>query len=335
MPLSTDDLTTPLSRDVQGRYICNTFDEAKATWENGPGFDVVIIGGGTYGCALAQNVYFRSEPFGTGPELRLHREEDPFAPRNYRVLVLEAGPYILPEHGQNLPMLRLYDPGPSSIAALRRQDTQVRNEVWGLPWHSPEPFTGLAYCIGGRSLYWGGWSPRFLDSEMPTTGSSANLWPATVVEDLKARFFHEANEQLGSNEANDFINGVLHEAMRTQLLEALNAGAVSTAFPLDQLPLQITEPAIDAAGGDETLREQERKLDAPYAISTKTRPGFFPTNKFSSVPLLAAAARDADGRSGGDDNNKRLMIVPNCHVTRLDTEMITSATGAQLLRVRG
>lgn len=340
MPLSDEELTTPLSRDVQGRYTCNTFAEAKATWEDGPGFDAIVIGGGTYGAALAQNLYFRSEPFGTGPDLRLHRQEDPFAPRNYRVLVLEAGPYLLPEHGQNLPMLRLYDPGPTSIAALQPDPTQrstikARNEVWGLPWHSPEPFTGLAYCVGGRSLYWGGWSPRFLDSEMPTAGASPNLWPPAAVQDLKTRFFHEANEQLGSHEANDFINGVLHDAMRTQLLNALNAGAVSTAFPREELPLQITEPRIDPADSDANVLEQERKLDAPYAINTKTRPGFFPTNKFSTVPLLMAAARDADGRSEGKDNQKRLMVVPNCHVTRLDTEVVTSATGARLLRVRG
>ena len=331
MPLSDEELTTPLGRDVQARYMCNTFDEARATWENGPGFDAVIIGGGTFGAALAQNMYFRSERF---------RDDDGFAPRNYRILVLEAGPYILPEHVQNLPMLRLYDPPSTSIAELQpdpaqRGNIRARNEVWGLAWHSPERFTGLAYCVGGRSLYWGGWSPRFLDSEMPTTGPSANLWPVAVVEDLKVRFFAEANHQIGSSEANDFINGALHEAIRSHLLEALQDGAVPAAVPLDELPLQVTNPEIDRAAPDAGQRIRERKLDAPYAINTTSRPGFFPFNKFSTVPLLMAAARDADGRAGGDDNRKRLMVVPNCHVTHMDTEPVTTATGSVLQRVRG
>lgn len=331
MPLSDKELATPLSRDVQARYMCNTFEEAQSTWQHGPGFDAIIIGGGTYGAALAQNLYFRSERF---------RGDDVFAPGNYRVLVLEAGPYILPEHVQNLPQLRLWDPGPTSIAELepdpeRRHEIKARREVWGLAWHSPERFTGLAYCVGGRSLYWGGWSPRLLDTEMPTTGPYANPWPASVVEDLKARFFAEANSQLGSNEANDFINGALHEAMRDRLLEALEAGDVATAFPLDDLPLQIDTPAIDEASNDAEHIKRLRKLDAPYAISTQTRPGFFPFNKFSSVPLLMAAARDADHRAGGDDNRKRLMVVPNCHVIRLQTEPVTTATGAVVQRVSG
>ncbi|MDP8929178.1 MAG: DUF1080 domain-containing protein, partial [Actinomycetota bacterium] len=216
-----------------------------------------------------------------------------------------------------------------------RHTLKARNEVWGLAWHSPERFTGLAYCVGGRSLYWGGWSPRFLDSEMPTVAGAPNLWPATVVEDLKARFFEEANRQLGANESNDFIAGALHEAMRTRLLKALDEGGVATAFPVDELPLQVTDPPIGDHVADAAHRRRERKLDAPYAINTATRPGFFPFNKFSSLPLLMAAARDAAARSGGDDNRKRLMVVPNCHVTGLDTEPITTATGAMLLRVRG
>ena len=331
MPLSEDDLTTPLSRDVQGRYLCNTFEEARATWENGPGFDAVIVGAGTFGAALAQNLYFRSEPFKAG---------DPFAPPNYRILVLEAGPYILPEHVQNLPSLRLFDPPATSIADLqpdpaRRAEIKARNEVWGLAWHSTERFPGLAYCVGGRSLYWGGWSPVFLDSEMPTVGNTANLWPASVVEDLKVRFFDEANRQLGSVEANDFINGKLHDVFRAKLLDALQDGAVPTAFDLDELPMQVEEPPLDPGAPDARRREHERKLDAPYSITTSARSGFFPANKFSSVPLLMAAARDAQRTAGTDDNRKRLMVVPNCHVTRLDTETVTTATGAPVLRVKG
>lgn len=323
--------TTPTTRDVLGRYVCNTFEEARATWENGPGFDAIVIGGGTFGAILAANLYFRSEPFMRG---------DPFAPRDYRVLVLEGGPFLLPEHGQNLPMLMLYGAGATSIRDLApnpadRGTTQAREEVWGLPWHSNERFPGLAYCVGGRSLYWGGWSPQFLDSEMPT-GRGPNPWPLSAVDDLKGRFMHEANEQLGSISANDFINGKLHEVMRDQLLEALDRNAIPSAFDLDELPLQIEQPPFDhLSPAEQAAEERRRKVDAPYAVVTQARSGFFPPNKFSSVPLLMAASRDAYRRCNDNNNAKRLMVVPNCHVTRLHTDTDTTATGAQVLRVKG
>jgi hypothetical protein len=188
----------------------------------------------------------------------------------------------------------------------------------GLAWHSNERFPGLAYCLGGRSLYWGGWSPQFLDSEMPTQ-DSPNPWPLPPVDDLKGRFVQEANEQLGAIEANDFINGKLHEVMREKLLGALDDGAVPSAFDLDQLPLQIQKPSLDGLAPEERLAEERRrKLEAPYAVVTRARSGFFPPNKFSSVPLLMAAARDAYRSSNGVDNAKRLMVVPQLsrHETR-------------------
>ncbi len=45
--------------------------------------------------------------------------------------------------------------------------------------------------------------------------------------------------------------------------------------------------------------------------------GFFPLNKFSTVPLLIKAARTAFSESSGDDVRKRVMVVPRCHVMRL------------------
>lgn len=330
MPGNPNPFITPTTQDVLGRYVCNTFEEARATWESGPGFDAIVIGGGTFGAVLASNLYFRSESFMRG---------DPFAPPNYRVLVLEAGSFLLPEHGQNLPMLMLDVADATSIHDLApnpadRPRIEARKEVWGLAWHSNERFPGLAYCVGGRSLYWGGWSPQLLDSEMPTTGASP--WPLAVVDDLKGRFFAEANEQLGSIEANDFINGKLHSVMRERLLAALDGGAIPSAFELDELPLQIQHPPLDdLPESGQQQEERRRKLDAPYAIATRARSGFFPLNKFSSVPSLMAAARDAYRQSNNNNNAKRLMVVPHCHVLRLDTEAEMTATGAAVLRVRG
>jgi len=130
---------TDFALDVLGRYVCNTFDEAlansdpayRATAKDLKGnslpargdmrpFDFIIIGGGTFGAAIAEHLWFRSSG------------------RSERVLVLEAGPFLLAEHMQNLPSIGL------------------GREVWGLSWNSASILgyagSGLAYCVGGRSL---------------------------------------------------------------------------------------------------------------------------------------------------------------------------------------
>ena len=77
------------------------------------------------------------------------------------------------------------------------------------------------------------------------------------------------------------------------------------------------------------------KLDAPLSVQALSRPGFFPFNKFSSVPLAISAARAAFAESGTNDPLKRLMIVPNCHVKGLRTRAYTVATGATVQEVDG
>jgi choline dehydrogenase-like flavoprotein len=282
VPTSPTPQQTDFSRDVLGRYICNGLDEALASTSGHPDarpFDVVIIGGGSFGPVLAQQLFARDTQ------------------RRHRILVLDAGPFVLPEHVQNLPMLGLQTPPPATA-----DPGVARNEVWGLPWRAPDVrggFPGLAYCLGGRSLFWGGWSPLLLDAEMP-----ADRWPASVVADLNARYFPKAAEQIGTSETNDFIFGTMHEELRTQLFKGIDT--VDDAVPLDELPPHGVSPDL--------------KLEAPLAVVGRPpRSGFFPLNKFSAMPLLMHAARRAQSESGGNDVNKRLMVVPNCHVTTLET----------------
>src|SRR6266849_6414657 len=71
MPLTTE--YTTFTRDVLGRYVCNPFDEALVTIDPNARaaaglpargdlrpFDFIIIGGGTFGAALAEHLWFRS-----------------------------------------------------------------------------------------------------------------------------------------------------------------------------------------------------------------------------------------------------------------------------------
>jgi hypothetical protein len=186
-----------------------------------------------------------------------------------------------------------------------------------LAWHSPTPFVGLAYCVGGRSIFFGGWSPRLLAAEMPQVpdGQHPFPWPATMIADLTNKYFDEAAEQIGTDTTNDFISGPMHLALRQQLFEGIDNNLVPKAIPLSELPLHLT-----LASGVMATEELLSKLEAPLAVQSVSRPGFFPFNKFSSVPLLTKAARAAQNESKGDDVKKRLMAVAGCHVKRLMTE---------------
>jgi choline dehydrogenase-like flavoprotein len=340
---------TIFTRDVLGNYMCNTFSEAL---NSGP-FDVIIVGGGTFGLALAQDLFFRSRETGDGSIA-----EDGIRPPHFRILVLEAGPFLLPEHVQDVPSLGLANPGTqapfppgSGLPATRQEliaqgnDKKTISEAWGLPWNSTERFGGLAYCLGGRSLYFGGWSPRYLDTEMPTapvgTIDAGRVWPVTVVQDLKARFFLEAAKQTGVSAANDYIDGELHRFYRKQLFT--NYAAIPNTVPLAEMPDYVAEAPDDITPGLAAQLasppypgfQDSLKLDAPLSVQALSRPGFFPFNKFSSVPVAISAARAAFAESGTNDALKRLMIVPYCHVKRLRTRTYTLATGATVQEVDG
>jgi choline dehydrogenase-like flavoprotein len=321
MPTSPRAQRTDFSLDITGRYTCNGLDEALASV--GPGarpFDLIVVGGGSFGAALAQQLF-------ANDQAQVHR-----------ILVLESGPLALPEHVQNMPLQGLGVPPATTIAQLRSQglDGQPRAEVWGLAWHSSTPFPGLAYCLAGRSLYFGGWSPQLLNDEMPTAANAPSPWPQAVVNDLNNRYFAESAAQIGTEETNDFIFGPLQNALRQALYDGINNGAITEAIPLGNLPdhpVLRANPGANAArlrellgnppGVGGLLAQELRnllKLEAPLAVQGQTLPGFFPFNKFSSMPLLMKAARSAQAEANNNDARKRLMVVPNCHVNRLQVQ---------------
>src|SRR5882724_2419434 len=124
MPTSPKPQDTDFSRDLLGRYVYNGLDEALASTRriDARPFDIVIVGGGTFGAALAEHVWFRD---------KAHR---------HRILVLEGGPFVLPEHVQNLPVVGLGVADATSLADLWRRSpadqAAWRKEVWGLAWHA-------------------------------------------------------------------------------------------------------------------------------------------------------------------------------------------------------
>lgn len=291
---------TQFTLDVLGRYTCNTADEALAALDRPDArpFDVIVIGGGSFGPIMAENVFFDDKT------------------HSRRVLVLDAGPFVLPEHQQNLPVLG-----------------DVESLVKDVPWQPGNPnldFAGLRVMLGGRSAFFGGWSPQLLDNQLHTEMPRAR-WPDSVVQELKNTYFPQAAQQLAVDETNDFIFGELHEVLRQRLAAGIDNNKVTEAVPLDDLELHLKiDPATPAA------KRRVLKLEAPLAIQSKApRPGFFPFNKFSAVPLIIRCAREAqfevakllddraelgeDPAREGDDAKKRYMVVPRTRVTKLNT----------------
>src|SRR5438445_1322584 len=79
---------TSFTLDNMGRYLCNTLQEAVNSTNvtvagHSREFDVIIVGGGSFGCAMAEALFARDST------------------RSRRILVLEQGPFVLPEHQQN------------------------------------------------------------------------------------------------------------------------------------------------------------------------------------------------------------------------------------------
>jgi choline dehydrogenase-like flavoprotein len=106
---------------------------------------------------------------------------------NLRILVLDAGSLLLTQHQQNYPNINPGTPSNSTVVTSNLNDPGPQAAVWGFPWRSNGPFPGLAYTIGGRSIYWGGWAPRLTPNDL-------NNWPADVKAHLLPNYPIVENE---------------------------------------------------------------------------------------------------------------------------------------------
>ena len=274
--IAVDIQDTEFTKDLLGRFVCSTFDEAVNN--GGRPFDVAVIGAGMFGAYAADKIYRHA------------------ADQNLRVLVLDAGSYLLSTHVQNLPHLGLNPPDTASVGR-NAMDPGTRNGVWGIPWHSNEAFTGLAYCAGGRSIFWGGWAPQMTDADLAA-------WPAAARDYLKATYA-DVELEMGVKDKADYLSG----ALNTRLNAALNAVVAS--------PRALDAGVTVKASVDE----------APIAVQASAPgPGLFSFDKFSSVPMLLESIRDDIARRWtlNDNSRRRLFLVPRAHVLRL----VTDASGA-------
>lgn len=253
---------TTFAVDMLGRYVCSTWNEATAN--GGTPFSVIVVGAGMYGAYCAAKI-FRRHP-------------------SKRILLLDAGRFMVSEHVQNLARIGLNVPSPIAPSS----DPGVARElVWGIPWRGNVDFPGLAYCTGGKSIYWGGWCPRLTDADLQG-------WPSAAAQYLSANYI-DLESETGVVPAADFISGDLFDALRSEVTAA--AGLV---------------PNIETTIGDNGVEV------APLAVQgSAPSSGLFSFDKYSGLPLLIEAIREDIGSSGLSDANRRLFLVPVAHVIKL------------------
>ena len=274
---------TAFTHDVFGRYVSNDWDEITASLTDGGfPFDAIVIGAGMFGGYCAEKLYRHGAGIGL------------------RVLLLDAGAFELPSHIQNLPPLG----GSLGAPGVRTVDNGVQNVVWGMPWitdtsaahptTTPAGFPGLAYSIGGRSLFWGGWSPELTDDDL-------TAWPADVRAFLKnavpgdpgGRSGYELTaEEIGSATTTDFMfSSILHDTLLNDLDKA-----ITTVVGLSKVE------------------------EAPLAVEgSAPASGLFAFDKYSSAPAIIDAVRnDAATNTSRGDVSRRFFLVPRTQVLRLN-----------------
>jgi hypothetical protein len=270
-PASFDVQETTFSHDILGRYVCNTWDEIdQQRVDGGFPFDAVVIGAGMFGAYCAEKLY----RYGAG--------------QAFRVLVIDAGAFLLPTHIQNLPQRLGGSVGGPDISTNR--DAGFRNVIWRVPWISNEIFPGLAYCIGGRSLFWGGWAPRMVTNDF-------THWPAEVVTYLQggggaASAYDLTEREIGVAPSTDYI-------VKATLYSALDAAFTAAKSSVGTIT-DVTEAPLAVQG-------------SPPAS------GLFSFDKFSSGPFLVDALRHDVGTNGAaqGDLGRRILLLPQTRVLSL------------------
>jgi len=259
---------TPFSIDAIGHYISSSWDKVEAANRRQP-FDVVIIGAGMFGAYCAEKL-FRHD-----------------TSKKLRILVLDAGPFFLPTHINNLPLSGLSD-----------------DVVWARPWTGEPPFVtkdngrSMAFCIGGRSLFWAGWSPELMPDDL-------EKWPEDVRKFLNSKEGYDSTAtEIGSSIKTDFIE---ETDTYKKLDKALKAAAKNVAS-IDRI-----EPAPLAVMGS-----------APT-------PGIFPFDQYCSATFLIDAINED---CSAEPRDRRLMLLPRAEVTGLNRNAKAAVTSLDL-EVRG
>lgn len=267
-PLPLPDIQrTTFSLDGIARFVCNTWDEIQAAQMGGQ-FDVVVVGSGMYGAYCATKIFEFTQNSAVKP----------------RILVLESGPFLISEHFQNLTRIGgLYGVTLEPIVEPSLTKIDEPNYV------NQGNFNQHHRCVGGKSLFWGGWTPRLTETDL-------DKWPEDVKNYLlqtgQPDGYEFVEREIGAVPTADFINGELFNILKQR--------------------------AQDVLPNNSRLTSVE---DAPIAVLGQSPgSGLFSMDKFSSLPLLLDNIRQDSEQTNANNNLRRLFLVPNAEVLKLETE---------------
>ncbi|WP_017594188.1 GMC oxidoreductase [Nocardiopsis potens] len=179
--------------DPVAAHYCKTLEQVQ-----GEKYDVVVVGGGAVGAAVADALVRKA-----GPE------------RALRVLVLEKGPFLLPEHVQNL------------APQYQRLIAKAVAKPWKLEPGTTFDLAPQVPYIGGRALFWSTWIPRPTRKQMPG-------WPERVLKELdEKRYWEQAERLMGAVRPSRM--GPEFTAFQPRLLQRLldRLGGIDHFLPYD------------------------------------------------------------------------------------------------------
>jgi len=234
-------------------------------------FDFIIIGTGFCSLAFAERI-LDSKP-------------------QARILMIERGPFFLPEHFQNLPIPYQKTLGGFSETFPWTLSARTASQPPGhIGWqHGMVPF------FGGRSIMWSAWCPRPTKEEMA-------FWPEQTIAAAQARF--QSAEALLNVIPADKIDTQLDPQQREQVTQQRPVYGTMQLSLQDMLNRNIGK--IDSA---------TRWLPAPLAAAAD-RAGGVDFAKFSTpAAIMELASRQADLATRG--KGSPLRIVTECIVERI------------------
>jgi choline dehydrogenase-like flavoprotein len=236
-------------------------------------FDYIIIGSGICGYAFAERALAK----------RPHA----------RILIIERGPFFLPEHFQNLPI-----PYQETLGGLSETFPWTLSAATALqPLGNISWQHGMVPFVGGRSIMWSSWCPRPTEDEM-------SFWPQATVSAAQ-KYFESAEKVLNVINA-DEINGDLN--VKTTRYRTPGRPIYST------LQTKMQEMLAAKSG---MISSYTRSMAAPMAVGAATNAGI-DFAKFSVPPvLLDLIDRQAALASQSPAAGAPLLVVTECVVHRI------------------
>ena len=234
-------------------------------------FDYVIIGSGPCGLAFAERAY----------------KHNPTS----RILMIERGPFFLPEHFQNLPL-----PYQQVLGGLTETfPWTLSARTAGQPPGNIGFQHGMVPFFGGRSIMWSSWCPRPTREEMA-------YWPEEIIREAEERF----------PDAERLLNVIPADQIDTDLDEAMLA-KTSKRRPIYGVMQKKLQAMLAANLG--RIGSATRSMAAPIAVGAGLQENLDFAKFSTPAPLLDLATRQEALSAAG--SGSPLRIVTECTVNRI------------------